>query len=86
MFYKNGYGLPGFGQLRRVEKMTAGCINWPRFVANIYMFELLKDFVQFLKERKKWWLIPMIIVLALFSLILIIGSSSALAPYIYSLF
>jgi len=50
------------------------------------MFELLKDFIQFLKERKKWWLIPMIIVLALFSLILIIGSSSALAPYIYSLF
>ena len=50
------------------------------------MFELLKDFMRFLKERKKWWLIPMIIILALFSLVLIIGSSSALAPYIYSLF
>jgi hypothetical protein len=51
-----------------------------------HMFELLKDFIEFLKERKKWWLIPMIAVLVLFGILLIVGSSSALAPYIYSLF
>ncbi|MFI5124702.1 MAG: DUF5989 family protein [Chitinophagales bacterium] len=50
------------------------------------MLELLKDFFRFLKERKKWWLIPMIAILFLFGILLILGSSSALAPYIYSLF
>ncbi|MBS1575250.1 MAG: hypothetical protein JST09_08105 [Bacteroidetes bacterium] len=50
------------------------------------MIELLKDFFKFLGERKKWWLIPMIIILFLFGVLLILGSSSVLAPYIYSLF
>jgi hypothetical protein len=50
------------------------------------MLELLRDFFRFLKERRKWWLIPMIVILFLFGMLLILGSSSALAPYIYSLF
>ena len=50
------------------------------------MLELLKDFFSFLKERKKWWLIPMIIILFLFGILIFLGSSSAFAPFIYSLF
>ncbi|MBS1772686.1 MAG: hypothetical protein JST82_07495 [Bacteroidetes bacterium] len=47
--------------------------------------EFLKDLWQFLKERKKWWLTPIIIALLLVA-ILIIAASTGLAPFIYTLF
>jgi len=47
--------------------------------------EILKDFWGFLKERKKWWLLPMILMLLLMG-ILIMSSGSAVAPFIYTLF
>lgn len=50
------------------------------------MFEFLSDLVNYLKERKKIWLAPVIILLILIGAILVIGSSSALAPFIYTLF
>lgn len=48
--------------------------------------EFLRDLWNFLKERKKWWLAPLIIVLLLLGLLLVLGSGSALAPFIYTLF
>lgn len=48
--------------------------------------DFLKDLWLFLKERKKFWLAPLIIVLLLIGLLLILGSSSAIAPFIYTLF
>ncbi len=48
--------------------------------------EFLKDLLQFLKERKKFWLVPMIIVFVFLGLLLVIGGSSAIAPFIYTLF
>ena len=47
---------------------------------------LIQEFWLFLKERKKLWLLPMVIVLVLFGVLLALGESSALAPFIYSLF
>lgn len=47
---------------------------------------MLKDIYLFLKERKKWWLIPMIIVLLLIGSILVFAGGSALAPFIYTIF
>ena len=49
-------------------------------------FEVLKDFWGFLKERKKWWLGPIIAVLLLMGILIIFAESSALAPFIYTLF
>ncbi len=43
------------------------------------------EFVQFLKHNKKWWLIPVVIVL-LFIGVLVILSSTAAAPFVYTLF
>jgi drug/metabolite transporter superfamily protein YnfA len=40
----------------------------------------------FLWRRKLWWMIPMIVVLILFGLLLIFTQSSAVAPFIYTLF
>jgi len=48
--------------------------------------EIIKDIFKFLKERKKWWLLPLIFVLFLIGVLLILSSGSALAPFIYTLF
>ncbi|MDR1408019.1 MAG: DUF5989 family protein [Tannerella sp.] len=48
--------------------------------------EFLREFFAFLKTRKKYWLIPLIVILLFFSLIIILTEGSALAPFIYSLF
>ena len=48
--------------------------------------EFIKDLWLFLKERKKFWLAPVIIVLLILGLLLIFGGGSAIAPFIYTLF
>ena len=48
--------------------------------------EFLKEFFRFLKGRKKWWLVPLIIIFVLFGILIFLTSSSALAPFIYTLF
>lgn len=48
--------------------------------------EFLKDFWLFLKQRKKWWLVPLIILIVLIALFVVLGATSALAPFIYTLF
>ncbi len=50
------------------------------------MFELLKDVWDFMKERKKFWLLPIILVLVLLGGLLILAQGSAVAPFIYTLF
>jgi len=47
---------------------------------------ILKQVWDFLKIRKKWWLMPMILILILFGLLLIFAQGSALAPFIYTIF
>jgi drug/metabolite transporter superfamily protein YnfA len=46
---------------------------------------IFSDFLAFLKQNKKWWLLPIVILLALVGLLIILGSTAA-APFIYSLF
>lgn len=48
--------------------------------------DFLKDLWLFMKERKKWWLFPIIFVLVLIGVLIVIGGSSAVAPFIYTLF
>ena len=48
--------------------------------------EFLKDLWQFLMERKKWWLLPMIIVLLFIGVLVVIGGSTAIGPFVYTLF
>lgn len=46
----------------------------------------IKEFIVFLKQRKKFWLIPIIIIMVLFGLLLIAAQNSVVAPFIYTLF
>ena len=48
--------------------------------------EFLKELWGFIKTRKKWWLLPIIIMLMLLGLLIIFTESSAVAPFIYTLF
>jgi hypothetical protein len=48
--------------------------------------DFFKDLWGFLKTRKKFWLLPIIIVLLLLGIILVLSSGSAVAPFIYTLF
>jgi len=47
---------------------------------------IFRELLVFLWRRKLWWMIPMIVVLVLFGLLLIFTQSSAVAPFIYTLF
>lgn len=47
---------------------------------------ILKEIWEFLRERKKWWLSPLMIMLLLLAALLVFSQGSALAPFIYSLF
>lgn len=48
--------------------------------------EFLKDLWLFMKERKKFWLAPIIIILLLLGLLIVLGGGSAIAPFIYTIF
>tara|TARA_B100001057_G_C22460284_1_gene798565 strand:- start:23 stop:172 length:150 start_codon:yes stop_codon:yes gene_type:complete len=46
----------------------------------------IKEFWEFLKVRKKFWLLPILIFLVLFGGLIILSQGSAVAPFIYALF
>ena len=50
------------------------------------MLDLLADLWAFMRERKKFWLAPIIIVLLLLGALLVFAQGSAVAPFIYTLF
>jgi hypothetical protein len=47
---------------------------------------ILKEFTVFLKQRKKFWLLPLVMMLLLLGIIIVLTAGSALAPFIYTLF
>ena len=46
----------------------------------------IKEFFEFLKVRKKYWLLPIIIILFIFGGLLVLTQGSAVAPFIYTIF
>tara|TARA_A100001015_G_C15021666_1_gene728322 strand:- start:747 stop:905 length:159 start_codon:yes stop_codon:yes gene_type:complete len=49
-------------------------------------FEIIKEFYEFLIHCKKWWLIPIFIILGTVGSILFFAQGSVIAPFIYTLF
>ena len=47
---------------------------------------LAKEFWMFLRVRKKWWLLPIVVVMVLVGGLLVFAQGSALAPFIYTIF
>ena len=50
------------------------------------MIELLGDLWQFMRQRKKFWMLPIILVMLLLGGLIILAQGSAVAPFIYTLF
>ena len=47
---------------------------------------LLVEFWEFLRVRKKFWLLPLLLLMSMFSGVLILAKGSAVAPFIYAIF
>lgn len=47
---------------------------------------IIAEFFQFLRKKKKWILIPIVLVLLLFGALIVLAEGSALAPFIYTFF
>ena len=50
------------------------------------MLELIKDLWAFMRERKKFWLAPILVVMVLLGTLIVLAQGSAVAPFIYTLF
>ena len=48
--------------------------------------DFLKEFWEFLKVRKKYWMLPILLVLVLFGGLIVLSQGSAVAPFIYTIF
>ncbi len=49
-------------------------------------FKIVSEYFAFLKENKKWWLLPIVTILLLLGLLIVLTGGSALAPFIYTIF
>ena len=50
------------------------------------MGSLVKELFSYMRARKKWWLLPVLIVLLVFGGLLILAQGSAIGPFIYTVF
>jgi hypothetical protein len=56
------------------------------FGRRVAMGEFVKELWAFMKERKKFWLLPILVVLLLLGSLIVLTQGSAVAPFIYTLF
>jgi hypothetical protein len=50
------------------------------------MIDFIKEFWEFIKIRKKYWLLPILLILVLFGGLIVLSQGSAVAPFIYTIF
>ena len=50
------------------------------------MIDLLKDLWAFMRERRKYWLAPIIVIMVLLGSLIVLSQGSVIAPFIYTLF
>jgi hypothetical protein len=50
------------------------------------MTQFLREFLQFLRERRTFWLVPIVVALLAMGALMLLAQDSALAPFVYSLF
>lgn len=48
--------------------------------------KIITEFLKFLKQNKKWWLLPIVLILMIFGILLILTQGSVIAPFVYTLF
>jgi hypothetical protein len=61
-------------------------MNARRSLEVLAVFSLLKELFAYMKARRKWWLLPVFIILVLLGGLLVLSQGSAVAPFIYTIF
>jgi hypothetical protein len=72
----------GFGKFQQVGQQITPI---PAMQEQLSM-DFLKDLWGFLKQRKKFWLLPIIVIMLMFGALMVFAGGSAIAPFIYTLF
>ena len=85
---KEGADMLAFPEMFLTGYQTQDLVQKSAFVedAQSKLIEFAKEFWEFLKVRKKYWLLPIILVLVLFGGLIILSQGSAIAPFIYTIF
>jgi hypothetical protein len=73
-------------QVYAIGWWLSGCFGRYELDLAMNKLSILREFWSFLKERKKWWLAPIVAFLLMLGVILVVAKGSVLAPFIYSLF
>jgi hypothetical protein len=50
------------------------------------MIDLIKELWLFMRARKKYWMIPILVVVGLLGMLIVLAEGSAVAPFIYTIF
>tara|TARA_B100000401_G_scaffold389034_1_gene294531 strand:+ start:23 stop:223 length:201 start_codon:yes stop_codon:yes gene_type:complete len=66
-----------------LDKKRSGQNGYEKSILNM---SFIREFWNFLKIRKKYWLLPIILVLVLFGGLIVLSQGSAVAPFIYAIF
>ena len=75
--------------IKKINRLTENKVtNYVILMCRGYSTIYKDDFslIEFFKERKKWWLIPIILFLLLFGSIIVVSQGSSVAPFIYAIF
>jgi hypothetical protein len=80
--FKKKCSRQGVGKLSCQQQQQIGKPYGEAFL----MMDLLQDLWDFMRERKKFWLAPILIVLLVFGMLMVMTQGSAVAPFIYTLF
>ena len=70
-------GRPGAGP---------GILPSPVLKEVLPLYQLLKELLAFLRARRKWWLLPIVVALLLVGALIAVSASSPLGPFVYPLF
>jgi uncharacterized protein DUF5989 len=78
----------GLGHRRLVhfEEISQGGKNMNTLRNSVRNLGVAGELLSFFWSNKRWWLVPMLFTLFLFGLLIVLGQSSAIAPFIYTLF
>lgn len=77
--------LKHMGRLPRADSAGRPATGLPAAAGETWR-EFLRDFWGFMRVRKKYWLLPLVVPLILFGVMIVCSSGSAVAPFIYTLF
>ena len=79
--------FPGrsFRPVRYTPKLARGA-NHGGWASSMSKLSILGEIWAFMRVRKKWWLLPIILFMVVFGALLVLTQNTALAPFIYALF